>query len=228
MSSRELPPSRTATGSAAASLAAGLAHSDFKGSLERPIGALVGGRCRPGCFKLAATPLSCRDSASPCGSVGAREALDIKVALESVGIELTCGGHEAQRHPGCRWQRNRGRGICDGQRGLRWRSSAPLRARPRGEGWGSTPRCGRIFSITGRSRMAAMILSSPPLRFGQVCISKSKARLSSRAQLIRCGRVRAVSISHTAGAVASVSASCTCGPGGTTSARSLALGASAP
>jgi hypothetical protein len=42
-------------------------------------------------LELAAAPLSCRDSASPYGSVGVRWALDIRVAPESVGIEPTCG-----------------------------------------------------------------------------------------------------------------------------------------
>ncbi len=33
-----------------------------------------------------------------------------------------------------------------------------------------------------------MIFSAPPAQLGQVCMSMSKTRLSSRAQLIRCGR----------------------------------------
>jgi hypothetical protein len=37
-------------------------------------------------------------------------------------------------------------------------------------------------------RMAAMILSSPATQFGQGCMSMSKTRLSSRAQLMRPGR----------------------------------------
>lgn len=62
-----------------------------------------------------------------------------------------------------------------------------------------------------------MIFSSPPPQFGQVCISMSNTRLSSRAQLMRFGRAWAVSTSHSAGAGASLAGSCTCGPGGTTS-----------
>jgi hypothetical protein len=42
-------------------------------------------------LKVAAAPLSCRDSASPYGSVGVRWALDIRVAPDAVGIEPTCG-----------------------------------------------------------------------------------------------------------------------------------------
>ncbi len=41
--------------------------------------------------------------------------------------------------------------------------------------------------MTADSRMAAMILSSPP-QFGQCSISISKTRLSSRAQLMRAGK----------------------------------------
>jgi hypothetical protein len=41
-----------------------------------------------------------------------------------------------------------------------------------------------IFSMTGRSRIAAMILSSPPPQFGQCCMSMSNTRLSSRAHFI--------------------------------------------
>jgi hypothetical protein len=43
------------------------------------------------------------------------------------------------------------------------------------------PRCVRIFSMTGASRIAAMIFSSPP-QFGQCSRSRSKPRLSSSAQ----------------------------------------------
>ena len=53
---------------------------------------------------------------------------------------------------------------------------------------GLSPRWVRIFAITGRSRMAAMIFSSPPPQFGQVCMSMPNARLSSRAQLMRPDR----------------------------------------
>jgi putative ABC transport system permease protein len=53
------------------------------------------------------------------------------------------------------------------------------RARPRGGGCGSSPRWVRIFSITGRSRMAAMILSSPAPQFGQCCMSMSNTCFNS-------------------------------------------------
>jgi len=53
------------------------------------------------------------------------------------------------------------------------------RARPLGGGCGSSPRWPRIFSITGRSRMAAMIFSSPPPQFGQCCMSMSKRSFSA-------------------------------------------------
>jgi hypothetical protein len=39
----------------------------------------------------------------------------------------------------------------------------------------------RIFSITGRSRIAAMIFGSPAPQLGQCCMSMSNTRLSSRA-----------------------------------------------
>ena len=48
--------------------------------------------------------------------------------------------------------------------------------------WACTPRCVRIFSITGCSRIAAMIFSSPS-QFGQGSRSSSNTRLSSRARL---------------------------------------------
>ena len=127
---------------------------------------------------------------------------------------------------------------------------APCRAWPRAGTRGGAracrPRCVRIFSITGRSRMAAMILSSPVPQFGQCCISISKAqasaktnlyssyvvantRLSSRAQLMRPGRTWTVSASHwTPDAATPGTSSSLGGPCGTTSERSLALGASAP
>ena len=76
--------------------------------------------------------------------------------------------------------------------------------------------------MTGASRMAAMIFSSPP-QFGQCSRSNSKTRLSSRAQLMRVGRPWAQFGSHGSGCVASARS---CGPDGTTRARSLALGAS--
>jgi hypothetical protein len=47
------------------------------------------------------------------------------------------------------------------------KSCPASRIRPRGGGCGSSPRWVRIFSITGRSRMAAMIFSSPPPQFGE-------------------------------------------------------------
>lgn len=55
-------------------------------------------------------------------------------------------------------------------------------------------------------RMAAMVLISPLPQFGQCCLSMSKTRLSSRAQLTRCGRAWTVSTSHSPVAVASVAA----------------------
>ncbi len=72
--------------------------------------------------------------------------------------------------------------------------------------------------MTADSRMAAMILSSPP-QFGQCSISISKTRLSSRAQLIRAGRPCAQPDSV---AMCSDSPVVSSGPAGTTNARSLA------
>ncbi len=48
-------------------------------------------------------------------------------------------------------------------------------------GGGTSPRWLSIFSISGRSRMAATILSSPQPQFGQCCMSMSNTRLSNRA-----------------------------------------------
>ena len=53
-----------------------------------------------------------------------------------------------------------------------------------GGGCGSSPGWVRIFSITGRSKMAAMILSSAEPQLGQCCVSMSKARLRSRSERI--------------------------------------------
>ena len=77
-------------------------------------------------------------------------------------------------------------------------------------------------------RIAAMILSSPP-QFGQCSRSRSNNRLSNLAPLGRTGRWCAQFASHSAGLAACAGASGSCGTTcGTTSARSLALGASAP
>ncbi len=74
-----------------------------------------------------------------------------------------------------------------------------------------------------------MIFSSPPSQFGQFCISMSKTRLSSRAQLMRCGRANTVSTSRSAAAAAPVGGGADAGgPCGTTCDRSFALGASTP
>jgi hypothetical protein len=60
------------------------------------------------------------------------------------------------------------------------KSCPAWRARPLGGGCGSSPRWVRIFSITGRSRIAAMILSSAPPQLGQCSMSMSKAKLQRR------------------------------------------------
>jgi hypothetical protein len=64
---------------------------------------------------------------------------------------------------------------------------------PRGGARACNPRCVRIFSITDGSRIAAMILSSPP-QFGQCCRSSSNTRLSSRAHLMRPNRIWAIAM----------------------------------
>ena len=69
-----------------------------------------------------------------------------------------------------------------------------------------------------------MIFSSPP-QFGQCSRSRSNTRLSSRAQLSRTGLWCAQIASHSAGGAAWAGGSSSCG---TTSARSLALGARKP
>ena len=78
-------------------------------------------------------------------------------------------------------------------------------------------------SITGASRMAAMIFRSPP-QFGQCSRSSSGTRLSSRVQLIRTGLRCAQSGSQAAGCDASARSAGPMAP----CARILALGASTP
>ena len=108
------------------------------------------------------------------------------------------------------------RGLDGGQAACR----ACPRAGERGGARAYRSRCVRIFSITGRSRMAAMILNCPVPQIGQCCMSMSNTRLSSRAQLMRPGRAWAVSISHSAAAVDSVAGS----PGVCGRVRAAALG----
>lgn len=55
--------------------------------------------------------------------------------------------------------------------------------------------------MTGRSGMAAMIFNSAAQQLGQCCMSMSKTRLSSRAQLMRLARPGAVSLSVLKGRV---------------------------
>ena len=86
------------------------------------------------------------------------------------------------------------------------------------------PRCARIFSITGCSRIAAMIFSAPP-QFGQCAKSIPKTCLSKLAQLGRTGRWCAQLASPSAGGSACVGAS---GLRRTTIAGSVALGAGRP
>jgi hypothetical protein len=77
--------------------------------------------------------------------------------------------------------------------------------------------------------MAAMILSSPALQFGQRYKSMSNTRLGSRAQPLRPDRTWAVSVWHwTPDAATPATSSSLGGPCGTTSERSLAFGASTP
>ena len=73
-----------------------------------------------------------------------------------------------------------------------------------------------------------MILSSPPLQFGQVCISMSNTRLSSRAQLMRPDRNWMGSASHAVATTAWLASSGCVDAGGPTNAHSLALDASTP
>ena len=80
---------------------------------------------------------------------------------------------------------------------------------------------GLAFILTGCSRMAAMILGCPPPRFGQVWMSMSQTRSSSRAQLMGCGRAWTVSTPHSAAGT-----SCAAGPCGTTREHSWAIGTS--
>jgi hypothetical protein len=54
-------------------------------------------------------------------------------------------------------------------------------AQPQSGGCGFGPWWATIFSITGRSRLAAMTLSSPAPQFGQVRMSISNRRLGKRA-----------------------------------------------
>ena len=69
-------------------------------------------------------------------------------------------------------------GTVMGQAGQAACSCGP-RAGARGGARACNPRCVRIFSITGCSRIAAMIFSAPP-QFGQCSRSISKAKLQRR------------------------------------------------
>ena len=83
--------------------------------------------------------------------------------------------------------------LCPGSACSAW-----PRAGARGGARACRPKCLRIFSITGASRIAAMIFSSPP-QFGQCSRSRSNTRLSNLAQLGRTGRWCAQFPSHSAG-----------------------------
>lgn len=104
------------------------------------------------------------------------------------------------------------------------RLQRPERAGARCGARACNPKCVRLFSITGASRIAALICNSPT-QFGQCSRSRSNTRLSNLAQLRRTGRWCAQFASHSAAFAACAGASGTCG---TTSARSLALDASTP
>ena len=75
--------------------------------------------------------------------------------------------------------------LCPGSACSAW-----PRVGARGGARACNPKCVRIFSITGCSRIAAMIFSSPP-QFGQCSMSISNTRLSRPAQANR-SVVRAV------------------------------------
>ena len=86
---------------------------------------------------------------------------------------LPAAGHARQpRHAfgGC------GAGLSRAQCAQSWPTS---RTRPGGGGCGSSPRWVRISSITGRSRMAAMIFSSPAPQFGHRSTSMTKRSFSA-------------------------------------------------
>jgi hypothetical protein len=125
--------------------------------------------------------------------------------------------HGAQRLPGCSVALQHVATCLRLSARLSRRSAAPA-AGSREPGPGAVaadPAPGEQGSsrMTGRSRIAAMILSSPPPQFGQSCMSMSNTRSSSRAQLMCLGRAWAISTSH--------------GPAAATLAASSSLGAPA-
>jgi hypothetical protein len=101
------------------------------------------------------------------------------------------------------------------------RSRVCPRAGARGGARASRPKCVRTFSITGVSKIAAMIFSSPP-QFGQCSRSRLKTRLSKRAQLATgwCAQI--------ASPVSGGAAWAGSGSLGTTCARIVAFGATLP
>ena len=117
---------------------------------------------------------------APDGSQGARSALTSGLTLSLAASSQ----HVAQHHRGCRWAAQpvlmcRVSGTAGAAQAATWCPAS--RARSLGGGCGSSPSWVRIFSMTGRSRIAAMILSSPPPQFGQCSTSSmSKAKLQRR------------------------------------------------
>ena len=107
-----------------------------------------------------------------------------RFAWSSFGLELrsipspsASSRNAVQHHPGCCWQRSLARSFSEGPRGSGGEVSPRLAHPVPGRRLWIQPRWPRIFSITGRSRMAATIFSSPP-QFGQCCRSNSKRSFS--------------------------------------------------
>lgn len=99
-----------------------------------------------------------------------------------------------------RWGSNRCAGITGkGVAAVRVEQAHARREFPAGA------RPGEHHRVAGGS-MAAMLWSSPEPQFGHCCLSISNTRLSSRAQLIRCGGAWTGSASHPAATAASVAA----------------------
>ena len=146
-------------------------------------------------LELAPGPLPCLDSARP-GRFRPSRSLGLDLGVDPVFSAIqSARGRSATSHwrqaaqPFCVY------GVRDGRRGSGSFSLAAPRARPLGGGCGSSPRWVRIFSITGRSRMAVMILSSPAPQLGAVLHVDVEHALGSRAQAIPVRSVRPVRVS---------------------------------
>jgi hypothetical protein len=189
------------------------AHRNFKRSVESPESPnqpWVGSRCLPGWLGTGAWAVALSGFGPPRRFASRSLGLDFGVDPEFSAIQSACGrsatgGWRQAAQPVVMCAVS---GTVDAAQAasvlprLARSASGPLAgragpvARPLARhkqstgllvsglgGCGSSPRWVRIFSITGRSRMAAMILSSPAPQLGQCCMSMSKAQASAKTNL---------------------------------------------